>query len=433
MTPSYAETLAWLYSLEAARGMDFKLERVALALTALGEPQREYPTIHIAGTNGKGSVAAMMHAILQASGRHTGLYTSPHLVRFTERIRVGEEEITEGEVVDLAQEIRSCATVRGIELTFFEFVTVLGFLSFARRRVDCAVIEVGLGGRLDATNVVDPLVSVITTIGIDHEEYLGDTIEQIAAEKGGIIKAERPVVLGQMVEPARRVLRKIADTRAVPVVEASRDIRSTAGADGQIRLEGLGWDLDGIRLNLRGRFQLENAVTAVAAAAVVRDRLGIDRAAIREGLSTVRWPGRFEVVATSPLVVLDGAHNEQGISALTAELPEVVGSRPVHLLFAVMRDKRWLPMVERLAPLVRSATITTVPPRGESPEQLAAQFRRLCPAVDVVADPRQAAATLFERVGADQAILVTGSLFLVGQIIPVLTQLRPRPFSPMHV
>src|SRR5262245_61109093 len=168
-TTDYADTLAWLYALEAAKGMDFKLERVALALRNLGEPQTRYPSIHIGGTNGKGSVAAMTHAVLGAAGYRCGLYVSPHLVSFSERIRVGPTPISEAEVVELAREIRAAATSKGIDLTFFEFVTVMAFLHFARSAVEVAVIEVGLGGRLDATNVIEPLVAVITSIDLDHE------------------------------------------------------------------------------------------------------------------------------------------------------------------------------------------------------------------------------------------------------------------------
>jgi dihydrofolate synthase / folylpolyglutamate synthase len=417
---AYAETLAWLYGLDAARGMDFKLERVALALAALGDPQRQYPCLHIAGTNGKGSVAAMLHAMLLAAGRRPGLYTSPHLVRFTERIRLGAEDITENEVVELTREIRTAATVRGIELTFFEFITVLAFLAFARHRVDSAVVEVGLGGRLDATNVVDPEVSIITTIALDHEQYLGDTIESIAAEKGGIIKHGRPVVLGRTPDTATEVLQAIAKQRSAAVIEASRAMR--AEGQGSLDISGLGWNLAGVALALRGRFQQDNALTALAAAALVRDRFGIDAAAARTALENVCWPGRLEVVSREPLTVVDGAHNEAGVTTLLQELPEIVGDRPLHLLFAVMRDKRWQPMVDRLGGLVRSATVTTVlPPRGEAPEPVAAAFRRYC-SVQVEPDSRRAWTELWRRIPPGEAILVTGSLFLVGSVYPLFGQ-----------
>jgi dihydrofolate synthase/folylpolyglutamate synthase len=412
---AYADTLAWLYGLEAARGMDFKLERVALALAALGDPQRRYPCLHIAGTNGKGSVAAMLHAMLQAAGRRVGLYTSPHLVRFTERIRICDAEISETEVVELTREIRTAATVRGIELTFFEFVTVIAFLAFARHAVDCAVIEVGLGGRLDATNVIDPDVAVITTIGLDHEQYLGDTIEAIAAEKGGIIKPGRPVVIGRVPAEAGAVLHRIAAERSAPMIEACRAIE-VHGTD-RLRVAGLGWQFDHVTLGLRGRFQRDNAATALAVAALVRERFGLPASAVREGLAAVRWPGRLEVVSAAPLVVLDGAHNAAGIATLLDELPAIAGSRPLHLLFGVMRDKRWQPMVEQLGPRVRSATVTEVlPPRGESPEAVAAAFRAFCPA-SVMADPRDAAMQLMRQLAPDETLLIlVGAVYDLWQV-----------------
>ncbi|MBI4515573.1 MAG: bifunctional folylpolyglutamate synthase/dihydrofolate synthase [Deltaproteobacteria bacterium] len=422
----YSDTLAWLYRLEAARGMDFKLERVALALRALGDPQHQYPCLHVAGTNGKGSVAAMLHAILQAAGHRVGLYTSPHLLRFTERIRIGGEEISETEVVAYTREIHSAATIRGIELTFFEFVTAIGLLAFARRAVDCAVIEVGLGGRLDATNVIDPEAAVITTIGRDHQEYLGDTITAIAAEKGGIIKPGRPVVIGRMPAAAKQVLRDLAAQRGASLVDASEAIE--VGGTGTLRLRGLGWDVAGIKLGLRGRFQIENAATALAAAASVRERFGVTADAVRAGLAGVRWPGRLEVVSTAPLLILDGAHNEDGIATVVAELPVLIGARPLHLLFAVMRDKHWHAMVERLGPVVRSATVTSVlPPRGEPPERVAAEFRRFCP-VETISDPRAALAAILARVPPDAAVLVTGSLYLVGAVSGAAA---PRPQLPV--
>ena len=410
----YADTLAWLYGLEAARGMDFKLERVALALAALGDPQRRYPCLHIAGTNGKGSVAAMLHAMLRAAGHRTGLYTSPHLTRFTERIRIGDAEISEAEVVSFTQEIRTAATLRGIELTFFEFITVMAFLAFARHAVDSAVVEVGLGGRLDATNVIDPVATIITTIGLDHEQYLGDTIESIAAEKGGIIKPGCPVVLGRLSDAARSVLKGIAAERNAPVIEASEEIQIHGTA--LLRVSGMGWKIDNLTLALRGRFQHDNAATALAAAALVRDRFGLSDGAVRRGLAMVCWPGRLEVVSSAPLIVLDGAHNEAGVQTLAEELPDVIGKRPLHLLFGVMSDKRWQPMVEQLGPMVRSATVTAIlPPRGEAPERVAASFRKFCPTT-VIPNARQAVRTLLDQIAPSEALLVTGSLFLVGAV-----------------
>ena len=418
MTSDYQRALDWLYALEAAKGMDFKLERVTLALQRLGNPQQRFASVHIAGTNGKGSVAAMSHAVLMAAGHRTGLYISPHLVRFTERIRVGAQEIIEDEVVELVAEIQRNVTSHGIELTFFEFVTVLAFVHFARRGVEVAVVEVGLGGRLDATNVIDPLVAVITTIGLDHTEFLGDSLASVAAEKGGIIKRRRPVVVGRVPPEAGAVLRAIAAAHAAPLAEAPRDY-GLHPADGGWRFEGLGWRLPCLTIGLEGAHQRENAATALAALAHLRAQWPVDEGAVRTGLASVEWPGRFQRVAGKTLMVLDGAHNCEAMAVVVRELADILGERRLHVLFAVMRDKPWKAMVDMLGPLCTSVTVTQVfPPRGEAPERVCSAFRRYC-MVDCVSDPIQACAQVRERARAQDVILVTGSLFLVGAVLPL--------------
>lgn len=411
----YQRTLEWLFALEAAKGMDFKLERVALALERLGQPQRRFASLHIAGTNGKGSVAAMLHAMLAAGGYRVGLYTSPHLVELGERIRVGDRDIDRAAVVALSDEIRAVVTGRGIDLTFFEFLTVLAFLHFARAGVEVAVIEVGLGGRLDATNVLDPIAAVITTIGLDHTEWLGDSIAAIAAEKGGIIKPGRPVVLGRVEGEALEVLGRLAAERGAPLRRAGRDYRVAGGSAG-LDFDGMGWSLRGLQVGLRGAHQRDNAATALATLAAVSSSLPLSEDAVRAGLAAVRWKGRLDVVATAPLTVFDGAHNLDGVDALLSELPDLLGGRPWHLLFAVMGDKAWRPMVERLAPHAASAVVTRVlPPRGAAAEAVAKAFRPHCPAT-VVPEVGAAWAEVQRRAGAGEAIVACGSLFLVGAL-----------------
>jgi len=424
-TNEYGPVLSSLYALEAAKGMDFKLERVALALKNLGDPHERFASVHIAGTNGKGSVAAMLHAVLSAAGYRVGLYTSPHLVSFTERIRVGATEIAEDDVVALAREIRTAATVRGIELTFFEFVTVMAFLHFARCRVDLAVVEVGLGGRLDATNVLDPAAAVVTTIGLDHQEFLGDTIESIAREKAGIIKPGRPVIVGNVSDQARAVLAATAAEVGAPALWLGRDFCGSATS--RFRYSGCGAEFDDLVLPLRGRHQRDNAAIAIAAAMQLRNRFVIPDAAIRRGISEVRWPGRLDVVQTHPLVVVDGAHNVDGVSALVNELPNITGGRDVHLLFGVMRDKRWQPMVEVLGPHVAHVAVApTLPPRGEDPAVLAQSFARHC-RVSIASSPLQGLEALLNAAGEDDVLLVAGSLFLVGEIFPYFLGRRGQP------
>lgn len=427
---TYQQTLDWLYALEAAKGMDFKLERVALALEHLGDPHRAYPVLHVAGTNGKGSVAATLHAVLSAAGYRVGLYTSPHLERFNERIRIGMDDIADEEVVALTAEIQREVTTRGIELTFFELVTVMAFASFARHAVDAAVVEVGLGGRLDATNVVDPLVSVITNIGYDHSEFLGSTLTSIAAEKGGIIKPDRPVVLGRMRAAAARVLRRMARERGAPLREYGRHFR----CEGLERphFVGAGLDLPDLELGLRGGFQHDNAAAALAALAAVRDRLPVGEAAVRRGLREARWPGRFEVIPGDPTFVLDGAHNVEGVQALVREIRPLAATRRLHAVFAVMRDKPWRRMIDLLAPLCASATVTRVlPPRGLEPAVAAGAFAPHCPAF-VEDEPSRALARARGAAAPGDVVLVAGSLFLIGAVAQRCRSGARRGFAPLE-
>lgn len=418
-TTEYADALNWLYALEAARGMDFKLERVALALKNLDNPQDRYPCIHVAGTNGKGSVSAMVHAVFQAAGYRAGLYVSPHLVSFRERIRIGSTLISEDKIVELVRRVRAAATVRGIELTYFEFVTVMAFLHFADEGVDVAVIEVGLGGRLDATNVIEPLVAVITSIDIDHEEFLGSTIESIAAEKSGIIKPAAPVVVGRVTGVAGAVIDETARRLQARVWRAGKDFALAAGT-----FSGLGEDLPDVSLALRGRFQIDNAALAIATVRLAASRLPVTDDAIRAGLSAVEWPGRLDVIFGEPMVIVDGAHNAAAIRRLVVELAEIAGDRRIHLLFAVMRDKRWPPMLEALLPSVASVTLTTaLPARGEDPSRLAAAIDPRIPTT-VCKNAGQAFDALLDSAGAGDAVLVTGSLFLVGEIYPAFVRRR---------
>jgi dihydrofolate synthase/folylpolyglutamate synthase len=416
----YEETLEWLYGLHAAKGMDFKLDRMVAALKVLGDPHRSFPAIHIAGTNGKGSVAATLHSILTRAGYRVGLYVSPHLIRFTERIRVGGEEIAPAAVVRLAAEVRAAAEDAGVEPTFFEFVTLMAFVHFARSDVDIGVIEVGLGGRLDATNVLDPLATVITTIGRDHTQFLGDSIPSIAAEKAGTVKHGRPVIVGDVDAEAGRIIENIAAERAAPVHRMGREY-GWSWEDG-FRFEGMGQSWRQLRLALYGHHQRDNAATALATLAVVGERFPVPEEAIRDGLATVDWPGRLQILSGEPKIILDGAHNVDGLLALCRELPLLAEGRAVQLLFAVMRDKEWKRMVDELAPLCASATTTEVlPPRCLEATVLAQCFEPHCP---TTSHPRVAEAwrEVYRKAMPKDVVLVTGSLFLVGAVSEILAE-----------
>ncbi len=419
---TYEATLAWLSGLEVAAGWDLKLERMRAALARRGHPEARWPALHIAGTNGKGSTAAMVEAVLRAAGHRTGLFTSPHLVDFAERIRVGGRTIPHEVVVELAAALRADLERAGLALTHFEFVTLLAFEWFAMIGIDVAVVEVGLGGRLDATNVVRPVATAITSIGIDHVEYLGGDLASIAREKAGILKPDVPLALGAVPPEAERVIAARAEELGVPVVRGGVDGVLADGPDG-ITFRGPGVAWRGLRLALPGGFQRGNAAVGLLILALVRDRFRCPDDAVRRGLATVSWPGRLASLGGEPLVVLDGAHNQDGIATLVAELPAVVGSRPVDLVFASMADKRWAAMLDLLLPRVRSVTLTRVGRRGAATAELAAAVAGRVPVV-VADEPRAALSSTLSRATTGEAVLVTGSLFLVGEAYAELGRCR---------
>lgn len=412
--PAYDETIAWLQALEIAAGWDLKLERMHAALALRGHPEDAYPAVHIAGTNGKGSTAAMLEAVLRAAGHRTGLYTSPHLVDFAERIRAGGRTIPHDDVVALVAEQREALAGAGIALTHFEFSTLIALEWFARIGIEVAVIEVGLGGRLDATNTVRPIATAITSIALDHEEWLGRQLHEIALEKAGIAKPAVPMVVGRLVPEAEAAVTARAAEVGSPLTRAGRDgaLEPAGGGLAFRGPEGVRWD--GLRLGLEGAFQRGNAEVALLLLAAIRDRFPAPESALRAGLAGVRWPGRLAVVRERPLVVVDGAHNPAGVEALAAELPRLLGDRRLVLVFAVMADKAWGAMLDRLMEPAAEIIVTRVGRRGLDPTVLLDAIGGRLPA-RVVGDPRAAVRAGLEGASAHDAVLVAGSLFLAGE------------------
>lgn len=417
----YSDILKRIYNLRGGM-IDLRLDRMDRALALLDHPERQFPSIHIAGTNGKGSTSAMLHRILSSAGYCTALYTSPHLVSFTERIRVGDKEICPHEVVELADEIDRRIDAEKLPLTFFEFVTVLAFAYFAREKVDLAVVEVGLGGRLDATNLVMPLVSAVTTISKDHEAYLGSDVLSIAREKGGIIKDRVPLVCGRVALEVAAVLRRIADEHGSKSYFLGTDYEISLQNAGLFDYTGIKHHFFSLALGLRGRHQKANAAVALAALEVVADRFPTTEHAVREGLETVFWPGRFEVMLDRPTVILDGAHNGEGVKALIDELVDIAGGRKVKLLFAAMADKEWDLMVNALVRIADEVVFTRVEmERSAEPEQLAESVHSRIPH-RVIRNSKVALQTLFDEAQPDDIIVVAGSLYLLGEIRPLAEQ-----------
>ena len=424
----FSKTLDWLYSLEG-RGEIYKLERMDQALALIGNPHRRLRAVHIAGTKGKGSVAAMIDAVVRAAGVRCGLYTKPHLVHLTERTRIDGAEIPGRLMLEYIERLRGIYERANLALTFFEFTVALMFLYFAEAAVDLAVIETGLGGRLDSTNVVTPLVSVITPIGFDHMDRLGHTIAAIAAEKGGIIKPGVPVVIGARDPEARHVLTSIAVERQSPIRIAEHDFCFRSGAPAHtLDYFGLGLNLERVELGVAGPFQHENAAIALAAVEALRAQgWRLEEQAIREGLRELSWPGRFDVVSRRPLVILDCAHNELSIGALLETIAVELGPqvRP-RLIFGCLEDKQWAKMAAMLAPHVRDATLTRAEPkRPLEPENLLPLFAAQVPA-RVVPAPLKAVDQVLAESGPDDVIVVTGSVYLVGEIYPYFLKRQGR-------
>ncbi len=397
---TYSETIAYLYGLEASRGWDLKLERVRAALEALGRPERRYPSLLIAGTNGKGTTAALTHGALVAGGYRVGVYTSPHLVRFTERIRVGSREIDEASVVRGVAKIRECAPPEHSGLTFFEMATLLAFLSFAQAAVDVAVLEVGLGGRLDATNVVEPVCSAITSIGLDHQNYLGCSLPEIALEKAGVMRAGVPTVLGPgLPAEAAEALRQRA-------VEIGAELIPASAVAGRVPPLGIGG----------ARMRDDGAVAIALLDELERGQpgLSVSSADRMRGFRDVRWPGRLEVIAGPPPLILDGAHNAESMGALCEELPRLAGGR-VRLVFGALSDKPWEELATLLRPHLHEVAVVALrQPRGVAPERLAPAFASCCP-TRIGSNPC-AEIERFAREDDQMPIVATGSLFLVGEI-----------------
>lgn len=416
---SYQETLDYIFNLRGGE-IDLRLNRVEKALELFDHPERRYPALHIAGTNGKGSTAAMLHRILSAQGYRVALYTSPHVASFTERIRAGEQEIAEQEVVELAEGIGDRSAKAHVSLTFFEFVTVMALLYFARRKVDVAVVEVGLGGRLDATNLVHPCASIITTISKDHEAYLGTDLLSIAREKGGIIKKGVPVVCGSLPPEVSELLRGIAEANGSASYFLGRDFSFTLKQDGLFDYRGPDWNLADLSLGLRGRYQRANAALALSALELARNNFPVSEAAVRTGLQTVLWPGRFELVLHQPTVILDGAHNGEGVRALASEVRDFSQGRKVKLLFGAMADKDWPYMLTELSAVAGEIVLTRVPmERSVDPRELAKAVPPDVPHA-VIADPREAVRFLLGKANPEDIILVTGSLYLLGEVRPLI-------------
>jgi len=430
----YQQALDYIYSfLDYEReprlrtAAHYDLRRVEELLDCLGNPHQQVRSVHVAGTKGKGSVAAMMASVLTASGYTTGLYTSPHLVDIRERFRVDGKLISEDELLALVEEIKPEVDVVNQKATYgrlttFEVLTTLGFTYFRQKEADFQVVEVGLGGRLDATNVIQPEVGIITAISFDHTEVLGDTLVKIATEKAGIIKPNSVVVLSPQPDEVVKVVRETCLNREARLVRVGRDVT----------WQSLGFDLTGQQLRVKGRLgtyelsipllgqhQLDNAAVAVAALEVLVEKgFNISRGSIASGLERVSWPGRLQILSRHPLLVVDGAHNVDSTRRLKQSLEHYFDFDRAILVMGASFDKDIAGMVSELAPLFNKVIVTRAGhPRAMAPERLEAEFSRHGVQAEVVATVAEAISRALALARAKDLVCATGSLFVVGGAI----------------
>jgi dihydrofolate synthase/folylpolyglutamate synthase len=419
----YPDTVEFLYSLgNEIRTVKFGLEAVRTVLEALGNPQNSFPSVHVAGTNGKGSTCAMIESVLRTAGRRTALFTSPHLVEPTERIRIEGVPVSREEfagaflTVHRANEELAAAGRLEHHTTYFETVTAMAFLLFRKHEVDMAVVEAGLGGRLDATNVLQPELAVITPIDFDHEQYLGSSLERIAGEKAGILKPGVPAVFSRQRPEARQVLHDRAAALGIETRSATEYHVS------DLRLHTRGSEFTAERANTRvrircplpGAHQVENATTAVAAL----ECIGAGAPEIEAGIARTCWPGRLEVISERPEILLDGAHNPAGARALAEHMRQFYRGRRVWLIYGAMRDKSVDEITEILFPLADELILTAPNShRAVRPEALAAAAE---PTRARVVPSAREALEFARTAPADDVVLITGSLYLVGEIRALL-------------
>jgi dihydrofolate synthase/folylpolyglutamate synthase len=412
-----------------AAAAKFDLENIATLSERLGRPDRAYPSAHVAGTNGKGSTAAFLESILRCAGFRTGLNTSPHLERINERMRVNGTEISDEafaqtftRIQGLNEELLAAGKLRA-HPTYFECVTAIAFEYFARERVEFAVFEVGLGGRLDATNVLDPVISLITRVDFDHENFLGHSLEEIAAEKAGIIKPRVPVVVAEQRPAALAVIRARAEKLGSPVLEVSKTFRIEQEATRLSRSRAIavemesGWSCE-IAPQLAGRYQIQNALNAIAAVRWLQKRgYRISSVAMAEGISKAEWPGRLEKMQARPDVYLDGAHNPSAARELAAYWAENFAGRKIRLVFGALRDKAVDEIAGILFPLAEEVIFTQPQTtRAVSVAQLAEITAHHAAKWKIVPEPEIALEYALERAAPEDAVFVAGSLYLVGEL-----------------
>jgi dihydrofolate synthase/folylpolyglutamate synthase len=416
----YSEILRYLLDLELF-GIKLGLTNINRIMNMLGEPHKAYPTIHVAGTNGKGSTAAITTSILSNSGYRVGLYTSPHLVDFRERIRVNDKLISKKYITDFftANKVR----FEPINPTFFEVVTALAFDYFREEKVDIAIIEAGLGGRLDATNVVTPVVSVITNIELEHTEHLGTEISQIAMEKAGIIKTGVPVITAAKHQDARRVLRQTCVARKSKLIsiydETQYVIKEISESKTELDVFTRSQKYYNLRLALPGRHQLDNAVCSLIAAEIAESAgIKVTTTGVSNGFRNIKWPGRLQRIGKDPEIILDVGHNPAAMTTLWEYFKEFYSDRHIVAVFGILSDKDSSKMLQTLERFTDTIILTKpMSDRAADPDMLAHEAAKITTNFQIIPHVRDAYLAALEHAKPSDVVLVTGSHYTVGEVL----------------
>jgi dihydrofolate synthase/folylpolyglutamate synthase len=412
---SYKSCLKSLYSLRRY-GIILGLDIIGNILKGVGNPQNNFNTIHVAGTNGKGSIASALSTILHKAGYKVGLYTSPHLVRFNERICINNHPVSDENIVAAYKAVKS-AHHGSREPTFFEFTTAMAFYEFGRHNVEWAVVETGMGGRLDATNIITPALTIITNISLEHKLYLGNTISEITREKGGIIKKGTPVVTGVTQKNAISALTSIAKSESAPFYRFRDAFRIRRNRNTTFNYFGMDHVWRHIQTGLIGKHQINNAALVLAACELlIKNNLNLTLKNIKDGLEQNRWPGRLEIVSSSPLILLDGAHNFIAARHLARYLSENLSDRNITLLIGILDDKPYKAILKDLLPLCRKVILTRPKiDRALAPEKLYPIAQKMISDIHVIPDVDKAIIHAIENASPKDVICIAGSLYVVGE------------------
>ncbi len=413
MQSAYETCLNKLFGLRRF-GIKPGLARIREMLAHIGNPQQAFSCIHVAGTNGKGSIASALARILYEAGYRVGLYTSPHLIRFNERIQVNGEPVSDDTVLEAFRAVSGSAPPQA---TFFEYATAMAFYVFSQSRVQWAVVETGLGGRLDATNILSPALCIISNIAMEHQAYLGRTISQIASEKAGIIKARTTVITGARQAAAIRVMENAAAEKSAPFYRFGRDFRVRRKNGGRFTYLGIQTVWPDMQTSLIGEHQVDNAAVTLAACEVLTlNGTGLDITCIRKGLSENIWPGRLEMVSNRPMVILDGAHNLSASRKLARYLSTAQAGKNITLVIGILNDKPYAAMLRNLLPLCRKVILTRpVIDRALDTEKLHQVVRNYPVEASVIPDVAKAVQTAISTAELSDVVCIAGSLYVVGE------------------